>query len=265
MSSPALQAASSVRAWYIRATHIARSRYASAKAGRHLSPPAKSTDNVELNDDIAKHKVVRLIGEDGTDRGIMSGREAIDQARSAALDVMTVRRAMSRDESTVVRLVDYSAKQEAQKRSAYVAKKEQKEKKLEERRRNSTKQVRLSPSTDRHDFQLKMKQARDFLIDGYRVRVFMQFRRGQGRLQGDAKESLTMAAKELSVYGSLAGNPKEITVEGLFPRPVKDETDGDQNVAGPTVHKPLEVLFQPVKREERLRLRSKVDAALDAQ
>lgn len=67
------------------------------------------------------------------------------------------------------------------------------------------KQIRLSPSTGLHDLEIKMKQAKGFLRDVHRVNVYIQFKRGKGRLKEDAKASLTKVAGDLGAWGTLSG------------------------------------------------------------
>jgi Translation initiation factor IF-3, C-terminal domain len=143
---------------------------------------------------------------------------------------------------------------ETRKRNSYAAQKDKRESARVDRRITILKQVRLSPSTDDHDFRLKLKQARKFLLEGYRLRLFMQFRRGQGRLQDNAKESLSRAAKELVAFGTLMGAAKGTDVADLFPPdPVIEDNgeEGDAPVAVKKKAKPLELLLQPLRKKDR--------------
>jgi translation initiation factor IF-3 len=210
-----------------------------------------------INDDIAIFPRVRLIAEDGEDRGEMSGYQAVQEARKAQRDVLTVHRPKSLEAPPVVRLVDYAALVETKRRNTYSARKDKRESARVDRKSTILKQVRLSPSIDEHDFQLKLKQARNFLLEGYRLRLFMQFRRGQGRLQDNAKESLSRAAKELVTYGSLVGSMKGTDVIDLFPPKSADAEDaesGSVSVTSKQKSKPLEVLLQPLRKKDRERL-----------
>jgi translation initiation factor IF-3 len=184
----------------------------------------------------------------------MSGLQALNEARNAQRDVLTVHKPRSSDAPPVVRLVDYAVMMETRKRNSYAAQKEKRESARVDRRITILKQVRLSPSTDEHDFRLKLKQARNFLLEGYRLRLFMQFRRGQGRLQSNAKEALSRAAKELVTYGSLVGAAKGTEVADLFPPdPVVEEdgVEGEAPVAVTKKAKPLELLLQPLRKRDR--------------
>lgn len=117
-----------------------------------------------------------------------------------------------------------------------------------ERKEGALKQLRLSPATDTHDMQIKMRRAREFLCEGYRVRVYMQFRRGQGRLQEDAKKALVAAAEQLQEVGNVSGVSAGKTIADLF----KVEKSEDEDEEGEIVKKkPLEILIQPLSRKKR--------------
>lgn len=227
----------------------------------HGKPPGPSP---MLNEQVASLPLVRLISEAGTVKGEMTGRKAYEAAKSADLDVMLVHSGPEGSPS-VVRLLDYATVAEVSKRNEYNQRKRKKELQVQNRKEGSLKQVRLSPSTGLRDFEMKMRQARDFLLDGHRVRVFMQFRRGQGRLLENAKSSLSNAAKSLTESGILAGQDKQkrsnksggkdgTSMEELFPKP--EAEDGDSDGALQRKVKPLEVVMLPLPKRERDRLRA---------
>jgi translation initiation factor IF-3 len=240
-------------------TSNARSTRRSLSSGLRDLRSVQKSGKVEapINDDVAVFPRVRLIAEDGEDRGEMSGYQAVQEARKAQRDVLTVHQSRSSDAPPVVRLVDYAAMLESKRRNVYSTRKNKRESARVDRKSMILKQVRLSPSIDEHDFHLKVKQARTFLLEGYRLRLFMQFRRGQGRLQDNAKDSLSRAAKELVTYGSLVGSIKGTDVIDLFPPKSLEEEDAESGSAGATGKKkakPLEVLLQPLRKKDRERL-----------
>lgn len=211
------------------------------------------------NEEIATLDRVRLISEDGSDRGEMSGADAWRCAREGGRDIMTVSRPKSPDQTFVVRLVDLVAINEVQRRRAYSIRKKRKETELQNRKEGQLKQIRLTPATGEHDFALKMRKARDFLLAGYRVRTFMFFRRGQGKLEENAKLILVRVAHELAKYGSLLkGDAMTVTVDDLFPKPSPEEIALNVNGQQPK-SKPLEVYLRPVRRHDRAKLKSEIE------
>ncbi|MCB0325740.1 MAG: translation initiation factor IF-3 [Bdellovibrionales bacterium] len=108
---------------------------------------------------------VRVIGAEGEQLGVLSIREALAAAEEAGLDLVEV---AGNAEPPVCRILDYGKlKYREQKKAA------------EARKRSSTTQVkelRIRYSTDKHDLETKVRKAREFLIDGDRVRFQMRFR-----------------------------------------------------------------------------------------
>lgn len=209
-----------------------------------------------LNEALRHLPSVRLISESGQDYGIMNGEQALRRARSAGRDIMQVS-VSSPPNPTVVRLVDYAAMEEARRKKAYEKRKSEKEKRKIQKREMALKQVRLSPATDSNDKAIKLRQAKHFLKDGYRVRVFMMFRRGHGVLRDAAVKTLIEIATELANFGRLQGIPQGGTIEDIF-NPPKSESDPDDpdneiDSNGELVVKrtPLEVLLYPLPRKER--------------
>lgn len=198
-----------------------------------------------LNVDLLSIREVRLISEAGDDCGVMASREALSEAREAGRDLMEVNRW---SDPPVVRVVDYQELNTNRAKKMYDARKQKKESQKMQRREGSLKQVRLSPATDTHDMQNKMRQAKEFLCDGYRLRVYMQFRKGQGRLQEDAKAALVAVAEQLQEFGKVQGIPPGGEIADLFRQ--KDEGE-DEEPVGPVKRKPLEVLLQPLSRKKR--------------
>lgn len=210
---------------------------------------ASGSQNPLLNQEIRAVPKVRLISEKGDDLGIMSGAEALRHAMAANKDVMQV----SQSETPVVRVLDYATHEEAKKKKDYERRKARKESARKQKKETMMKQVRLSPSTDTNDMMIKMRKARDFLMDGYRVKVYMQFRRGQGRLSENAKKALVNAAEHLSTFGNVQGVPSG-GLKDLF-KPKQDEEVEE------TGHRPLIVMIQPFARKAREQMLKEFDEA----
>lgn len=205
----------------------------------------RGADKVVINERVGMLSQVRLVDPSGRKDGVMSGREAFETARLAGLDVMQV----STGAPPVVKLVDYAEMIRARKQRAYQKAKEDRAKSA---RSSSTirklKQVRLSPATDAHDREMKLRQARTFLRDGHRVRVFMIFRRGHGRLRSAAEEALAEVAFSLAPDGKLRGVEDIQQVRQLFKDP---EPDANEPEGAKRARRPLELMFDPLSKRER--------------
>ena len=87
--------------------------------------------------------------------GVVSLREALQQARDANLDLVEI---SSAGNLSVCKVLDYGKyKYELQKRKNEAKKKQ----KVVE-----VKELKLTPMIDTHDFEVKLKSARRFLIPG---------------------------------------------------------------------------------------------------
>lgn len=197
-----------------------------------------------LNDALKDLGQVRLISENGQDCGVMPVADALNRAKEFGLDLIQVGKA----ETSVVKLVNYAAMETARRKSAYDKRKKNKETRMLDRREGMLKQVRLSPATDRNDMQVKMRQAKEFLKAGYRIKVFMQFKRGQGRLKEDAKAALVAAAERLQEVGLVQGLEKGKGLQDLFAE------DKDEDEEGVVKKKPLEFFMRPLPRKQREKL-----------
>lgn len=186
---------------------------------------------------------VRLISEAGVDCGLMTGSQALSKANSANLDVIRV----SSSNPPVLRLLNIAVVEEARRKKAYALRKTQKENNKLQRRESILKQVRLSPATDQNDIDIKIRQARNFLTAGYRVRLYMQFRRGHGALSDLAKETLIRLATDLSDVGNVQGIPPGGSVADIFKPPPQSEDDQPQ----PKSKAPLQLNFFPLSRKVR--------------
>lgn len=215
-----------------------------------IRPLSTKRETPLLNEALRHLPSVRLVSEAGTDFGLMSGEDALTKARSEGLDVMQVQ---ARTEPPVLRIVNYQVMQAERRKKAYDRRKSLKEVKKLQRRETVLKQVRLSPSTDTNDVAMKVRQARQFLVDGYRVKVFMLFRRGQGTLHESAKETLVRIAESLSRYGKVQGVAAGSAIQSLFKETRPVSADGsDEGIEEETPKKkPLEVLIYPLPRKDR--------------
>jgi translation initiation factor IF-3 len=108
---------------------------------------------------------VRVISESGEMIGVMFLREALMRAEEAGLDLVEV---SPTAKPPVVKIVDYGKFRYQQQ------KKEKDNKKAQVQIR--VKEIKLKPNIDDHDFNTKLKHARDFILEGNKVRISIMFR-----------------------------------------------------------------------------------------
>ena len=118
----------------------------------------------QLNEEI-RDKEIRLIGADGAQLGIVSAAQANAMAEEQGMDLVKI---SPNAVPPVCKIMDYSKFCFDQKKREKEAKKNQ--------RVVEIKEVRMSPSIDVNDFNVKLRNAQKFLKDGDRVKVTVRFR-----------------------------------------------------------------------------------------
>ena len=119
---------------------------------------------MRINEEI-RAREVRVIGSDGEQLGIMSGREAQQLAYEKHLDLVEI---APTAKPPVCRIMDYG-------KYRY----EQQKREKESRKKQKTfdiKDVKLRPGIAEQDFNVKFKNAVRFLEDGDKVKVTIMFR-----------------------------------------------------------------------------------------
>ena len=108
---------------------------------------------------------VRTIDKDGTQAGIMTTDQALVLARASKLDLVEVAPNL---DPPVCRIMDFGKYQYQQMKKSRVAKKKSVGGKLKE--------IKLRPRIETHDYQVKLRQAREFLEKGCKLRIRMVYR-----------------------------------------------------------------------------------------
>ncbi len=117
-----------------------------------------------MNEKIRAREVL-VIDENGEKRGVLPIEEALALAEQAGLDLVEV---APNAEPPVCKVLDYGKyKYQAQKRAAEARKKQ---KTIE------VKEVKMRPTIDTHDYEVKMRNLRKFLSKGDKVKVTIRFR-----------------------------------------------------------------------------------------
>lgn len=133
-----------------------------------------------------RFKEVRLIDKDGTQIGIVSSQEALRVANEEGLDLVCV---APNATPPVCRIMDYGKYRYEQQRNAREARKNLKTIEIKE--------VRLTPSIDKHDFETKVRHARKFIEKGNKVLVSVFFRGRMMKFTDQGREVLDEFAKAL--------------------------------------------------------------------
>jgi len=108
---------------------------------------------------------VRVVTEDGEAFGVMDTRDAIQKAREMGLDLVEI---APNAKPPVCKIIDYGKFLYEQKKKAHEAKKKQVTVQVKE--------IKFRPGTDDHDYDYRMKHAREWLEGGDKVRAAIAFR-----------------------------------------------------------------------------------------
>ena len=154
----------------------------------------KMTNQYRVNEQI-RVKEVRVISDGGSE--VMPTRQALDLARRQGVDLVEI---SPNAQPPVCRIIDYS-------KFLYQQKKHQKEMK-QKQAKVDIKEIRFGPQTDEHDYQFKLKHAREFLTAGNKVRAYVFFR-GRSILFKEQGEVLLLRfANDLEEFGKVEQLPK---------------------------------------------------------
>ena len=118
---------------------------------------------------------VRLVDEANNQVGVVAREEALRKAQEATLDLVEV---APNSDPPVCRIMDYGKWLYQQKRRVRDAHKKT------QHPIATLKEIRLRPETDKHDLEIKVGHAREFLEKGHRVQ-FSVFFRGRQMLHKD--------------------------------------------------------------------------------
>jgi translation initiation factor IF-3 len=128
------------------------------------APQAPAREGPRINDEIRVPQV-RLIDDAGEMIGVMSAREALIRAYDVGLDLVEI---SPNAVPPVCKILDYGKYKYEQQKKANEARKKQKVVEIKE--------IKVRPNIDDHDYDVKMKQMRNFIGEGDKVKVTLRFR-----------------------------------------------------------------------------------------
>jgi translation initiation factor IF-3 len=139
---------------------------------------------------------VRLVG-DNVETGIYDIAQALAMAQAQNLDLVEI--APTAD-PPVCKITDYSKFKYEQKKKA----KEMKQK----AQKVVVKDIRFSPNTDDHDYDFKLKHAINFLKEGAKVKVYVQFTGREIVFKERGESMILRFLQALEEYGKPEEMPK---------------------------------------------------------
>ncbi|MFW5644436.1 MAG: translation initiation factor IF-3 [Bacteroidota bacterium] len=158
--------------------------------------PRKKEKPHRINQEI-RADVIRLVGDNIDNPGIMTVPEALKIADDLELDLVEI---SPKANPPVCKIIDYQ-------KFLYQQKKKQKEMKAKSQK-VVLKEIRFGPNTDEHDYNFKLKHAQKFLEEGAKLKAFVFFK-GRSILYKEKGEILLLRlAQDLEEFGKVEQLPK---------------------------------------------------------
>jgi translation initiation factor IF-3 len=198
--------------------------------GRGPRPDNRRMPVARINERIRVPQV-RVIGDEGEQLGVMDIRDAIRTAREKGLDLVEV---AATADPPVCRIIDFGKFQYEAKKKANEAKKKQSV--------IVVKEVKFRPGTDDHDYDYRMKHAREWLAEGDKVKATIWFRGREMTHRELGSRILAKLEGDLQDIGEVEARPR---MEGnqmfiIFgPKRHKGSVKSDRPAAAP-IERPAE-------------------------
>ncbi|XP_024516168.1 uncharacterized protein LOC9659076 [Selaginella moellendorffii] len=163
------------------------------RRGNRGAETVSEDDGPTMNERI-RAPILRLIGEDSQQIGIVPREDAFQRAERLELDLVLI---SADSDPPVAKLMDYSKyKYEQQKK-----KRDQQKKAAASR--VEIKELKMRYNIDTHDYEVRLKQAKNFLKDGDKVKVFMPFRGREAQFKDLGVKLLRKFEEDIGEMGSL--------------------------------------------------------------
>lgn len=159
---------------------------------------ASVNKELPINDQIRVNEMM-VIGPNGEQMGVKKLEDALTLARYAGLDLVLMN---ENGNMAVAKIMDYN-------KYRYERQKKQKEQQKKQRETNKElKEYRLSTTIDIHDFETRVRNAKDYLVKGHRIKAFIRFKGRQMARPELGKEVLLRFAEALSEVSTIEAEPK---------------------------------------------------------
>lgn len=167
------------------------------RPGGRDRPNGRFVDQTRINERIRAPKV-RVVEEDGQHQlGVLPTAQAIRIAKERGLDLVEV---APNADPPVCKIVNYGKYKYIQEKHKKEAHKHQKGGKVKE--------MKFRISVDPHDYLIKITHAEDFLAEGHKVRIQLQFRGRQMAHQELGHQLARKIKADLLTMGSVDQEPK---------------------------------------------------------
>lgn len=158
--------------------------------------PVREGDGPRVNQEI-RVREVRLIDENGENKGIVPIKEALMLADEAGFDLIEI---SPQAVPPVCKIMDYGKFKYEQQKKKNEARKNQKVVNIKE--------LKLRPMIDVHDYEVKVKQAKKFLSQGDKVKFTIRFKGREMSANDMGRKVLDNLVEDLESVCKVESEPK---------------------------------------------------------
>ena len=162
--------------------------------------PVPQKDGPRANRDIRGVRDVQLIDQEGQNKGVVPYFDALKLAEDAGLDLVEI---APNSVPPVCKILDYGRFRFNEQKKQAEARKKQKTVEVKE--------IKLRPSIDKHDYEVKMKAVQRFFEEGDKVKVTLRFR---GREMAHTELGVRLLEKVKAETATMAKVESEPQMEG---------------------------------------------------
>lgn len=168
-------------------------------------------NKIRINGEI-KNQRVRLIDFEGNHVGIVDLAEALNRASEENLDLVEI---SGNTDPSVCRIMDYGKYRYQMNRKERESRKKQ--------HSGGLKEIKFRPGTEKHDYDFKMRHAREFLMQRHKVKATVVFRGRQLVYKDQGTALLERLAEDLADLSFVERNPElEGRLMTMILSPVKE-------------------------------------------
>ncbi|MFZ3192482.1 MAG: translation initiation factor IF-3 [Moraxellaceae bacterium] len=160
------------------------------------NPQGAKSNRPAINDEIRATEV-RLVDENGEQKGIVSLKEALSAAEAVQLDLVEI---VANAEPPVCKIMDYN-------KHLFDLKQKQKEAKKKQHQ-VQVKEIKIRPGTEEADYQVKLRAITRFLEEGDKVKITLRFRGREMAHQDIGMKQLQKIEVDVAEYGIIEQSPK---------------------------------------------------------
>ena len=140
---------------------------------------------------------VRVIGPEGEQLGILPTADALKKAQEGGYDLVEV---APTPQPPVCRIMDYGKYKYELSKKDHQSRRHQKS--------TQVKEIKLRPRTDKHDLEIKVRQIKEFLLEGNKTKVTVTFRGREMANQELGRAVMTSVVEQVTETGTIEYQPR---------------------------------------------------------